>query len=207
MCIEIYFTKLGVDDVAKIPIKIVELTSPSGKSAVDVMIDVYDYNEVENAQEKIQEFKKKYFELVKEAEKLFFGTNLSKTRTKNMSSLTCWKLGKLFQKFDSDIKNDFTITNYSVALEHDFGRSSRYIRELMIFSKLFKKKEILDSVPMAIYRALVWKKNQLDEIGILEQEKNRLIEMGKNNNVPGREEYKIELINAIKSAQSKSGSK
>jgi hypothetical protein len=187
----------------KIPVKIVELTSPSGKSAVDVMIDVYDYNEVENAQEKIQKFKKKYFALVKEAEKLFFGSNIKKTRSKNMSSLACWKSGNLFRKFDSDIQNEFIITNYPVALERDFGRSSPYIRELMTFSKLFKKKEILDSVPMAIYRALVWKKNQLDEIGILEQEKNRLIEMGKKYNVPGREEYKIELINAIKIKQSK----
>jgi len=193
--------------MTKIPIKIVELTSPSGKNAVDVMIDMYDYNEIENVQKKIKKFKKKYFELVKKAEQLFFGSNLGKTRSKNLTSSTCWKLGNLFQKFDSDIKNDFVITNYSVALERDFGRSSRYIRELIIFSKLFKEKEIIDSVPMAIYRALVWKKNQLDEIGILEKEKNRLIKMGKNNNAPGREEYKIELINAIKFVQSKSRGK
>jgi HAMP domain-containing protein len=193
--------------MTKIPVKIVELTSPSGKSAVDVMIDMYDYNEIENVQKKIKKFKKKYFELVKKAEQLFFGSNLGKTRSKNLTSSTCWKLGNLFQKFDSNIKNDFIITNYSVALERDFGRSNRYIRELIIFSKLFKEKEIIDSVPMAIYRALVWKKNQLDEIGILEKEKNRLIEMGKNNNAPGREEYKIELINAIKFVQSKSRGK
>ena len=31
----------------KIPVKIVELTSPSGKSAVDVMIDIFDYNEID----------------------------------------------------------------------------------------------------------------------------------------------------------------
>ena len=122
--------------MTKIPVKIVELTSPSGKSAVDVMIDMYDYNEIENVQKKIKKFKKKYFELVKKAEQLFFGSNLGKTRSKNLTSSTCWKLGNLFQKFDSDIKNDFIITNYSVALERDFGRSNRYIRELIIFSKL-----------------------------------------------------------------------
>jgi len=193
--------------MTKIPVKIVELTSPSGKSAVDVMIDVYDYNEVDNAQEKIKNFKIKYFELVKKAEKLFFGSNLDKTRTKNLSSSTCWKLGNLFRKFDDDIKNNFIITNYAEALERDFGRSSRYIRELIIFSKLFEKKEISDEIPMAIYRALVWKKNQLDEIGILEKEKKRLMKMGKEKKYPGREEYKIELINAIKSAQSKSRGK
>lgn len=193
--------------MTKIPVKIVELTSPSGKSAVDVMIDIFDYNEVEDVQEKIQEFKKKYFKLVKKAEKLFFGSNLKKTRSKNLSSSTCWKLGNLFRKFDDDIKNNFIITNYAEALERDFGRSSRYIRELIEFSKLFKEKELSDSIPMAIYRALVWKKIQLDELGILEKEKNRLIEMGKSKHVPGREQYKIELTDAIKAAQSKKKSK
>ena len=190
----------------KIPIQIVELTSPSGIKAVDVMIDVYDYHNIEQGQEKIKQFKKKYFKLVKKAEKLFFDSNLNKTRTKNLSSSTCWKLGNLFQKFDDDIKNNFVITNYAEALERDFGRSNRYIEELMIFSKLFKEKEILDSIPMAIYRALVWKKNQLDEIGILEKEKNRLTKMGKNKNQPGREEYKIQLIKAIQKKNSKTQS-
>ena len=43
----------------KIPVKIVELVSPSGKKAVDIMIDVYDYHGIEDAQEKIRGFKKK----------------------------------------------------------------------------------------------------------------------------------------------------
>ena len=45
----------------KIPIKIVELSSPSGQTAIDVMIDVYDFDDIENPQQKIKEFKKKYF--------------------------------------------------------------------------------------------------------------------------------------------------
>jgi len=189
--------------MAKIPVKIVELTSPSGKTAVDVMIDVYDYNVIEDVQKKIQKFKKKYFELVKKAEKLFFGYNLGKTRTKNLSSSTCWKLGNLFRKFDDDIKNDFIITNYAVALERDFGRSSRYIRELITFSKLFEEKEILDSIPMATYRALVWKKNQLEEINMLEKEKQRLLKRGKAKEFIGRENYKAELINIITKQKTK----
>lgn len=193
--------------MSKIPVKIVTLTSPSGKNAIDIMIDIYDYNEMENVQTRIKKFKKKYFKLIDKAEKLFFGSNLTKTRSKNLTSSTCWKLGNLFYKFNDDVKNDFVITNYAEALERDFGRSSRYIRELIEFSKLFDKKEISDSIPMAIYRALVWKKNQLDGNGILEQEKNRLIEMGKQNQVPGREQYKIELTNTINSKQSRKKTK
>ena len=151
----------------QIPVKIVQYTI-NGETRKNVMIDMLDTYDIKgDVEKKIIKFKKKYFELVEKAEKLFFGSNSDKTRTKNLSSSTCWKLGNLFRKFDDDIKNNFIITNYAESLERDFGRSSRYIRELIIFSKLFEKKEISDEIPMEIYRALVWKKNQLDEIGIL----------------------------------------
>ena len=38
---------------------------------------------------------------------------------------------------------------------------------------------------MAIYRALVWKKSQLEEIGELTKEKVRLLERGKNKDFIG----------------------
>ena len=69
----------------------------------------------------------------------------------------------------------------------------------MIFSELFEKNEILDSIPMAIYRALVWKKNQLEEIGELGKEKSRLLKRGKNKEFIGRENYKKELTILTKS--------
>jgi hypothetical protein len=191
----------------KIPVKIIEF-SDGDKMIQEVMIDLVDSIQLEgDPGKKIDIFRDKYFKLVKKAEKLFFGSNLKKTRSKNLTSSTCWKLGNLFRKFDDDIKNDFIITNYTEALERDFGRSAPYIRELIEFSKLFEEKEILDSIPMAIYRALVWKKNQLEQVGILEKEKNRLTKMGKHKNVPGREQYKIELIDAIDAVQSKKKSK
>ena len=115
--------------------------------------------------------------------------------------MKCWELGNLFGRFDNDVKNNFTITNYAEALERDFGRSSRYIRELIAFSELFAKHEVSNKIPMAIYRALVWKKTQLASAGILQQEKNRLIEMGKTGNCCGRERYKINLIDAINKSE------
>ena len=192
----------------KIPVKIIEFAD--GDTMIqEVMIDLVDSMQLEgDPGKKIDKFRDKYFDLVKKAEKLFFDSNKEKTRTKNLSSKTCWKLGNLFKKFNDDIKNDFEITNYAEALERDFGRSSRYIRELIIFSEVFERNEVSDDIPMAIYRALVWKKIQLEEAGIFEQEKKRLIDMSKEKNCPGREEYKIELINAIKNKKkSKSGRK
>ena len=182
----------------KIPIKIVELSSPSGQTAIDVMIDVYDFDDIENPQQKIKEFKKKYFELVEKAQKL-----MPKKREEKIPSVY-WIIGNFFNKFSISTTNLFEITNYNEALERDFGLSYRYIRELIIFVNLFKKNEIHDSVSMSIYRALVWKKNQLEEIGELQNEKLRLIKRAKNNESIKREAYKKELNELV---ESKSGGK
>jgi hypothetical protein len=177
----------------KIPIKIVELSSPSGQTAIDVMIDVYDFDDIENPQQKIKEFKKKYFELVEKAQKL-----MPKKREEKIPSVY-WIIGNFFNKFSISTTNLFEITNFDQALERDFGLSYRYVRELIIFVNLFKKNEIHDSISMSIYRALVWKKNQLEEIGELKNEKLRLIKRAKNNESIKREAYKKELNELVES--------
>ena len=182
----------------KIPIKIVELSSPSGQTAIDVMIDVYDFDDIENPQQKIKEFKKKYFELVEKAKNI-----MPEKREEKIPSVY-WKIANLFKKFNDSTTNKFKITNYSEALERDFGLSSTYVHELIIFVNLFKKNEINDSISMSIYRALVWKKNQLEEIGELKNEKLRLIKRAKNNESIKREAYKKELNKLV---ESKSGGK
>ncbi len=190
--------------IEKIPIRIVELTSPSGKKAVDIMIDLYDYNKIMHGNEEIKRFKKKYFQLIQKTQDLFYKKNLDKKKkNKPLPSSIYWKLGSLFRKFDDDIKNKFVIVNYTEALERDFGLSRKYIKELIVFSELFMEEEIMDNIPMATYRALVWKKNQLEKIGILSKEKKRLSKMGRDKHPPGREKYKIELINAIQNELSK----
>ena len=181
----------------KIPVKIIEF-SDGNDTIREVMIDLADSMQLDgDPGKKLDKFKTKYFELIHKAEKLFFDSTNKKSKVKNLSSLTCWELGNLFGQFDNDVKSHFTITNYAEALERDFGRSSRYIRELIAFSELFAKHEVSNKIPMAVYRALVWKKIQLASAGILQQEKDRLIEMGKTENCCGRERYKIELIDAI----------
>ena len=176
----------------KIPIKIVELSSPSGQTAIDVMIDVYDFESIENPQQKIKEFKEKYFELVKKAK------NIMPDKKEEKIPSVYWKIGDLFKKFSDSTTNRFEITNYNEALERDFGLSSRYVHELIIFVTLFKKNEIHNSISMSIYRAFVWKKNQLEEIGELKNEKLRLVKRAKNNESIKREDYKKELNKLVK---------
>jgi len=177
----------------KIPIKIVELTSPSGDKAVDVMIDVIDYNEVDDAQNKIKTFKKKYFELVNKAKKIM------PIKREEKISTAYWRIGRMFKKFNSDINNKFEITNYGESLERDFGLSKRYVEELIVFTEVFKKNEVNDGVAISIYRVLVWKKKQLESIGELEKEKRRLMKRIKAKKSITREEYKKELEQLVKS--------
>lgn len=182
----------------KIPVKIVQYTM-NGQIRKNVMLDIFDTYEIEgDVEKKINDFKKRYFEIVNDAEKLFFGKDVKKTKKRrSLSSSVYWKLGTMFRKFNNHTKNEFTITNYAQALERDFGLSSRYVDELITFSTLFKKSEVLDSISMSIYRALVWKKIQLEECGMLEKEKQRLLQRGKTKEFIGRENYKKELNKVV----------
>ena len=192
----------------KIPVKIIEF-SDGDKMIKEVMIDLIDTMELDgDPGKKLSDFRKKYFDLVKKAQKIIpqkvavYKNKNSKRRSKKPAERNAsfyWNVGNLFRKFNDDVKNTFEITNYNVALERDFGLSNRYVKELMIFSELFKKEEIVDFIPMAIYRALVWKKIQLEEINELEKEKTRLLKRGKNKELIGRETYKKELNALVKS--------
>ena len=176
----------------KIPVKIVEYTI-SGETRKNVMLDLMDTYEISgNVENKIKEFKKKYFKLVETAQNL-----MPKNRIDKIPSIY-WKIGHLFKKFTDSATNQFEITNYNQALERDFGLSSRYVHELIIFATLFKKNEIQNSISMSIYRAFVWKKNQLEEIGELKNEKLRLVKRAKNNESIKREDYKTELNKLVK---------
>ena len=181
----------------KIPVKIVELTSPSGKSAVDVMIDVFDYNEIENAQDKIRIFKKGYFDLVKKAKKI-----LPKKKA-DRKTLHFWQIGKMLYDFNKSIENQFEITNYNSAIVRDFDLyQSSQVGHVIQFGEFFKKKEITDTIPMSTYLELIWKANLLKEKGIFEKEKIRLLERAKRKKLPGHKEYREEL-NALVSSKTK----
>jgi len=182
----------------QIPVKIIEITSPSGQTAKEVMLDVYDYYEMEgDVQKKIKDFKKLYFETVTKAEKLFYGNKDKKTKYQNLPSSVYWKLGNILSEFNNKIETEFEITNYVEALFRDFGLSKDYVYDLLTIAKLIKKKDILDLVPFSYYRALKRKRSQLKKLGIFDRELKRLNQLGIKGELPGREAYKIELIEII----------
>ena len=177
----------------KIPVKIVELVSPSGKKAVDIMIDVYDYHGIEDAQEKIRVFKKEYFKLVKKAQGI-----LPKDKSKRKSS-HFWALGKLLYDFNRSIKNEFEITNYNSAIVRDFGLyQASQVAQIVQFGEFFKKKDISDKISMSTYLELIWKATTFKKSGILEKEKKRLLQRAKDKTLPSHKEYREELNEIVK---------
>ena len=188
----------------RIPVKIVEF-SHDGNIIQEIMIDLTDMMQLKgNYEEKIECFKNRYFELVKKAHELFYGKNQNKKKKyQTLPSSAYYDIGKLLQKFNDEVKNEFKITNYTEALSRDFGLSVDYHYDISTIVKIFKKEQILDSVPFSYYRALKRKKNELDSINLFDHEVKRLNMMGKENKLPGREKYKIGLIDVIKKHQNK----
>lgn len=182
----------------KIPVRVVQTEDIHGTKKISIMLDVAHYIDTgENPEKKIQKFKKLYFDTVKRAKKLFYGTSGKEKKYQDLPSSLYWNLGELLREFNEEIENDYEITNYTDAISRDFGLSKDYIYDLLTVVKVFKKSEILDSVYFSYYRALKRKRRDLTRLGLFEKEKKRLNKMGKQNKLPGREQYKMELIRII----------
>jgi len=194
---------MGIE-MTKIPVKIVQVTSPSGKKKNGVMLDLYDYKETKgNPEEKLRHFEKLYFKTVNKAQNLFYGKGVPRKKYQNLPSSLYWELGNILCKFNEQIKNEFLITNYAQALFRDFGLSKDYVYDLLTIAKLFKENEIIDEVPFSYYRALKRKSKELQKYGIFKKEVMRLNKVGKEGKLVGRENYKSELNKIIeKFAQS-----
>ncbi len=172
----------------KIPVKIVQY-SMSGQIRKNVMLDIFDTYEMEgNVEKKINNFKKKYFDIVKKAQEI-----MPKKKTDRKAS-HFWKIGKLLYDFNKSISNEFEITNYSKAIIRDFGLYDRsHVGHTLQFGEFFNEKDIVDSIPMSTYLELIWKANLLKDRGLLEKEKKRLLKRAKNKTLPPHKEYRIEL--------------
>ena len=178
--------------MTKIPVKIIELTAPSGKKSIEVMIDVYDYHGIEDAQEKIKVFEKMYFEFVKKAQDI-----LPKKGKRKASHF--WTLGKLLYDFNRSIKNKFEITNFNSANVRDFELyQSSQVQHIIQFGEFFKKKDISDKISMSTYLELIWKATTFKKSGILEKEKKRLLQRAKDKTLPSHKEYREELNEMVK---------
>ncbi len=165
-----------------------------------IIFNSLDYFELKSdSTKKIKEFEKVYSDIV---EKI---TKIKGEKYDSLSSSKYYELGEILVNFNMKKEHEFEIKNYNNSISRDFGLSKDYIYDLITIAELFKKSEILDSVPFSYYRALKRKRSELENLDLFEKEKKRLNKMGKDGSLPGRENYKVELIEIIK--KSKKGDK
>ena len=186
--------------VQRISVRIDWTKDDAGKYEIQIVMGSNDFFSSGTAiSNKIKQFKRKYLELVKKAQKIFYGKKFDeKKKYQDLSSLVYYRIGDILQKFNKKIENEFEIINYTQAISRDFGLSQDYIYDLLTVVQVFKKDEIIKSIPFSYYRALKRKRSELTRLGLFEQEKKRLNRMGNEKKLPGREKYKVELIDIIK---------
>ena len=146
---------------------------------------------------KLEEFKKLYLDTVQSAKNLFYGASLEEKKYQDLPSSLYWELGNLLNLFNKSVEKEFEIINYNESISRDFGLSEDYISDLTTVVRLFKKSEVIDSVYFSYYRALKRKYKILKKLGLFEREKKRLNRLGKTDSLPGREQYKKQLVEII----------
>ena len=181
----------------KISVKITESDNKFSNSKIDIIMDLSNVITLgSEIRSKTRKFKKEYLELIENAKKIASVKNQKIKKKKKFSSIDWWNLGKLLDDFNKKIENEFVITNYTQAISRDlegFELSDTEVGVIRQFARYFRKEEVLEEISIAHYRDFTWKRNQLSEYGILRQEKNRLVKMGKEKKLPDHKKYRKEL--------------
>ena len=189
----------------KISVKITESDNKFSNSKIDIIMDLSNVITLgSEIRSKTRKFKKEYLELIENAKKIASVKNQKIKKKKKFSSIDWWNLGKLLDDFNKKIENEFVITNYTQAISRDlegFELSNTEVGVICQFARYFRKEEVLEEISIAHYRDFTWKRNQLSEYGILRQEKNRLVKMGKEKKLPDHKKYRKELQLLVNSGE------
>jgi len=185
----------------KVLVRISWIQDKKGKPLPEVSMNLDDLCEIgPSVTSKIEKFKKKYFKLIQDSKKIASFKNKKSTKKKKFSSLDWWKLGKLIDDFNKNIENEFEILNYTEAIYKaldGFQMSDTEVGVICQFARYFDRSEVSEKISIAHYRDFTWKRNQLLECGILEQEKLKLEKLGKEGKLPDHKKYRKYLQEVI----------
>lgn len=179
-----------------IPVKIIEFTTPNGEKIKEIKLNILDYYNIDGEiPEKIKKFKKKYFDAIDQAKEIFPKKQAQRKTTE------FWKLGNILSELKESTSDQFIITNYYSTLERDFSFTSKYIRMILEFGNYFEKNEVLNLIKFSYYMELIQKRKSLEKLNLFEQEKKRLLQMGKTGTLTNSLKYRKELLNLTKMPQ------
>ena len=178
------------ESLDKIPVRIIYSKNQSGKFQWEIMMDCSDAVSFgPQIRTKIRKITKLWNKLLDESKKL------SKKGERKPAS-DYWKLGQVINNFNKKIEKEFVIINYRQAMallgkKYSLSDSTTQIVEQ--FAKTFKKEEVLDKIPFNFYLEFGYKYSQLASKNLLEQEKARLLELGKKGKLQNHKKYRNEL--------------
>ena len=186
----------------KIPIRIIRSKDYLGKIQDEIVMDCSDAISFgSKIRTKIRKFKKRYSELLDDIKKL-------SKKGKRKQSSDYWKIGQLIIDFNKNIEKEFVIINYRQAIARigkKYSLSDSTTQLVEEFAKTFKKEEVLDEIPFNFYLEFVYKQSQLASKNLLEQEKARLLELGKKGKLPDHKKYRNELKFLVNSKEEVGG--
>ena len=174
----------------KIPIRIIRSRNHLEKLQDEIVMDCSSAISFgPKIRTKMRKCKKRFSKLRDELKKL-------SKKGKRKQSNDYWKIGQLIIDFNKNIEKEFVIINYRQAMallgkKYSLSDSTTQIVEQ--FAKTFKKEEVLDKIPFNYYLEFGYKHNQLASKNLLEQEKTRLLELGKKGKLPDHKKYRNEL--------------
>ena len=182
----------------KIPVRIDWTKNTDAKNECQIVMNSDDFFGTRTSiRSKIQRFKNKYLDLIEESKKL------AKTKNKKTGKFTSkhwWRLGKLLNDFNQEIDGQFVISNYTQAISRDlrgFEMSDTEVGVVCQFATFFDRDEVSEKISIAHYREFCWKKNQLEEVNLLEQEKENIQKMSKEGTLRDHKKYRIYLKEKI----------
>ncbi|MGI0068827.1 MAG: hypothetical protein ACREAN_01070 [Nitrosopumilaceae archaeon] len=160
-----------MQNLGKIPVKVIVTKDHEGRDQVETMIDLEHFFDLSiNSLDDLKEFKESYLNLIRNAKEIL--DEIRKKRQIGNSSLY-WKLGLLLDDFLNNSAK-FNFTNYRKAFEREIGLTDTLIGILLDFPKVFEKKEVDDRIPFSYYLELTQKARKLERKNQLTKAKEEL---------------------------------
>ena len=182
-----------MEQKTKIPIRIDWSKNEEGADEIEIVMNTtYFFQSNTSIRTRISKFKKMYLKFIKDVKEIRKNSKIRKSK-KNGSTLSTtetWRLCKLLSDFNDKVETEFEITNYKEVYSREIGLTLRYINLWLNFGRNFKKKEVLDVIPVTYYMSICWNISFLKKHRLFNKEKRNLNKIGKEGKIPSTREYR-----------------
>jgi len=177
----------------KIPIRIDWSKNENGEDSMEIVMNTsYFFESNSSIRTRIIEFKKMYLKFIEDVKDIREKSKRRKSKTNwsTLSTIETWKLCKLLLDFNDKIETEFEIINYKEVYSREIGLTLRYINLCLNFGRDFKRKDILDIIPITYYMLICWNLAILKKQKLFNKEKKNLLKIANEGKLPSTRQYK-----------------